>query len=150
MSPAAKGRYAIGDFSSWSDACSYAAELVQQGMDPKGLGLLGKATQEPPRTNGLGSPHDFSLDDIGSGARLMCVGPALIGLLASQPGSRKPSFRGALERWLMPSHSTMLAEALDLGHVLLWVPLPTPEQECLICLGILRHTGRPLQIHDFN
>ena len=37
-----------------------------------------------------------------------------------------------------------------IGGLLIWIPIVAPEQECVICLGLLRNSRNAVQIHDFD
>ena len=81
-------------------------------------------------------------------------GPVLVsaGSLAnffSKSQHEKPKAVGSLlERWLLFRHAVCLQEELDAGGCLLWVRVRDGEEERRACGILLRHSERPVQVHD--
>lgn len=119
-------RYAIGVFDDWMQAEAFRTALIDGGVDSGSIGLFG--------TNERAGACE-------------CCGP-FRGLAR---GSASPTeLRVSLERWLLPLHACFLADAVGAGRVLVWVEITSFDQECGICLGMLKSSGRTVQIHDFD
>lgn len=119
-------RYAIGVFEGRTQAEAFRAALIGGGVDPKSIGLfgaIGRADACEPR------------------------GP-FCGL--AQGKASPTELRVSLERWLLPLHARFLADAVEAGRVLVWVEIMSFDQECRVCLGMLKSSGRTVQIHDFR
>jgi len=139
-------RYAIGTLSEASAARRIGDDLPK---DISEIGLMG-SYQHWPRNFGTEGFKSDSLDELFflDGDTLRCTGVAVRGLLSSQVGAS--SLGEALLRWMLPVHVDRLTSHLADGCLLIWIPIDAPEQECVICLGLLRNSRNAVQIHDFD
>lgn len=119
-------RYAIGVFDGWAQAKTFRANLVGSGVDPMTVGLFGTAECGGDR------------ESRGPFARLASERVSAAELLTN------------LESALLPTHARFLADAVKTGRVLVWVEIQSSDQECALCLGMLKSSGRTVQIHDFG
>ena len=141
-------RFAIGALSEAS-----AVRRIGDGL-PMGvsdIGLMG-AYRHWPRNFGTEGLKSESLDELFflDGDTVRCTGTAVRGLLSSQTLTGASSLGEALLRWMLPPHVDRLTAHLDAGCLLIWIPINAPEQECVICLGLLRNSRNAVQIHDFE
>ena len=79
-----------------------------------------------------------------------CTGSVVRELLSSRSLSGAGTLKQALQRWILPAHVDQLTSALAAGNLLVWIPITVPEQECAVCLSLLRNTRNAVQIHDFE
>ena len=139
-------RFAIGALSEASAVRRIGDDLPK---DISEIGLMG-AYRHWPRNFGTEGIKSDSLDELFflDGDALRCTGAAVRGLLSSQVGAS--SLDEALLRWMLPVHVDRLTSHLAAGCLLIWIPIDAPEQECVICLGLLRNSRNAVQIHDFD
>jgi hypothetical protein len=140
-------RFAIGSLNDTS-----VLERVRDGLstDVSDFGLMG-AYRHWPRNFGTEGLKPDSLDELFflEGDAVRCTGSAVRGLLSSQILAGAANLREALLRWMLPAHVDRLTAYLAAGNLLIWIPIAAPEQECAICLGLLRNSRNAVQIHDF-
>jgi hypothetical protein len=141
-------RFAIGSLSDAS-----AVKRMRDGLavDFSDIGLMG-AYLHWPRNFGTEGLKPDSLDELFflEGDAVRCSGTAVRGLLSSQTVAGAGNLREALLRWMLPAHVDRLTAYLAAGNLLIWIPIATPEQECAVCLGLLRNSRNAVQIHDFE
>lgn len=118
-------RYAIGVFDGWPQAEAFRADMIESGIDPNAVGLF---------------------PDSGSECARELRGPFR---MVRQKASPSELLAG-LESSLLPMHARFLADAVEAGRVLVWVEIKSFDQECRICLGMLKSSGRTVQTHDFG
>lgn len=115
-------RYAIGVFDDRPRADAFCAVLIEGGKERKEVGVFEAGEADPQGPFTPLSPGRRSHGDI----------------------------QTALEGWLLPMHARFLADAIEAGRVLVWARIESLEEECGVCLCMLKHSGRTVQIHDFN
>lgn len=120
-------------------------------MDVSDIGVMG-AFRHWPRNFGTEGLKPDSLDELFflEGDAVRCSGTAVRGLLSSQTVAGAGNLREALLRWMLPAHVDRLTAYLAAGNLLIWIPIAAPEQECAVCLGLLRNSRNTVQIHDFE
>ena len=120
-------------------------------MDVSDIGVMG-AFRHWPRNFGTEGLKSDSLDELFflEGDAVRCSGTAVRGLLSSQTVAGAGNLREALLRWMLPAHVDRLTAYLAAGNLLIWIPIAGPEQECTVCLGLLRNSRNAVQIHDFK
>ena len=120
-------------------------------MDVSDIGVMG-AFRHWPRNFGTEGLKPDSLDELFflEGDAVRCSGTAVCGLLSSQTVAGAKNLREALLRWMLPAHVDRLTAYLAAGNLLIWIPIAAPEQECAVCLGLLRNSRNTVQIHDFE
>ena len=142
-------RFAIG---SLKDQSAFK-RILDDGLvvDVCDIGVMG-AYRHWPRNFGTEGLKPDSLDELFflEGDAVRCTGTAVRGLLSSQTVAGAGNLREALLRWmLLPAHVDRLTSAIAAGNLLIWIPIAAPEQECAVCLGLLRNSRNAVQIHDF-
>jgi hypothetical protein len=140
-------RFAIG---SLSDTAAFARIRDDLAVDVRDIGVMG-AYRHWPRNFGTEGLKPDSLDELFflEGDVVRCSGTAVRGLLSSQTVAGAVNLKEALLRWMMPAHVDRLTAYLADGNLLVWIPIAAPEQECAVCLGLLRNSRNVVQIHDF-
>jgi hypothetical protein len=140
-------RFAIGTLSEASAVKRIGDDLP---IDLSDIGLMG-AYRHWPRNFGTEGLKPDSLDQLFflDGDTVRCTGAAVRGLLESQALAGASSLGEALLKWMLPRHVDRLTGHLAAGCLLIWIPVNAPEQECVICLGLLRNSRNVVQIHDF-
>jgi len=127
--------------------------ILRDGLavDFSDMGLMGSYRHWPRNFGSEGLKPD-SLDELFflEGEAVRCTGSVVRRLLASQTLAGAESLKAALQRWMLPAHVDRLAADLAAGNLLIWIPIAPPEQECSICLSLLRNSRNPVQIHDFS
>ena len=120
-------------------------------MDVSDIGVMG-AFRHWPKNFGTEGLKPDSLDELFflEGDAVRCSGTAVRGLLSSQTVAGAGNLREALLRWMLPAHVDRLTAYLAAGNLLIWIPIAEPEQECVVCLGLLRNSRNAVQIHDFE
>jgi hypothetical protein len=120
-------------------------------MDVSDIGVMG-AFRHWPKNFGTEGLKPDSLDELFflEGDAVRCSGTAVRGLLSSQTVAGAGNLREALLRWMLPAHVDRLTAYLAAGNLLIWIPIAEPEQECTVCLGLLRNSRNAVQIHDFE
>ena len=120
-------------------------------MDVSDIGVMG-AFRHWPKNFGTEGLKPDSLDELFflEGDAVRCSGTAVRGLLSSQTVAGAGNLREALLRWMLPVHVDRLTAYLAAGNLLIWIPIAAPEQECALCLGLLRNSRNAVQIHDFQ
>ena len=141
-------RFAIG---SLTDTWAFARIRDGLAMDVSDIGVMG-AFRHWPRNFGTEGLKPDSLDELFflEGDAVRCSGTAVRGLLSSQTDAGAGNLREALLRWMLPAHVDRLTAYLAAGNLLIWIPIAAPEQECAVCLGLLRNSRNTVQIHDFE
>ena len=141
-------RFAIG---SLTDTSAFARIRDGLAMDVSDIGVMG-AFRHWPRNFGTEGLKPDSLDELFflEGDAVRCSGTAVRGLLSSQTVAGAGNLREALLRWMLPAHVDRLTAYLAAGNLLIWIPIAAPEQECAVCLGLLRNSRNAVQIHDFE
>ena len=141
-------RFAIG---SLSDTSAFARIRDGLAVDVCDIGVMG-AYRHWPRNFGTEGLKPDSLDELFFLERdaVRCSGTAVRGLLSSQTVAGAGNLREALLRWMLPVHVDRLTAYLAAGNLLIWIPIAAPEQECALCLGLLRNSRNAVQIHDFQ
>ena len=141
-------RFAIG---SLSDTSAFARIRDGLAVDVCDIGVMG-AYRHWPRNFGTEGLKPDSLDELFflEGDAVRCSGTAVRGLLSSQTVAGAGNLREALLRWMLPVHVDRLTAYLAAGNLLIWIPIAEPEQECTVCLGLLRNSRNAVQIHDFQ
>ena len=141
-------RFAIG---SLTDTSAFARIRDGLAMDVSDIGVMG-AFRHWPRNFGTEGLKPDSLDELFflEGDAVRCSGTAVRGLLSSQTVAGAGNLREALLRWMLPAHVDRLTAYLAAGNLLIWIPIAAPEQECAVCLGLLRNSRNTVQIHDFK
>jgi hypothetical protein len=141
-------RFAIG---SLSDASAFARIRDGLAVDVCDIGVMG-AYRHWPRNFGSEGLKPDSLDELFflEGDAVRCTGSEIRELLSSQSLAGAGNLKQALQRWMLPAHVDQLTSALAAGNLLVWIPITVPEQECAICLSLLRNTRKAVQIHDFE
>jgi hypothetical protein len=141
-------RFAIGSLSDTS-----AVKRLRDGLatDFSDVGMMG-AYRHWPRNFGTEGLKPDSLDELFflEGDAVRCTGTAVRGLLLSQALAGARNLREALLRWMLPAHVDRMTSAIAAGNILIWIPIAAPEQECAVCLGLLRNSRNAVQIHDFE
>ena len=141
-------RFAIG---SLTDTSAFARIRDGLAMDVSDIGVMG-AFRHWPRNFGTEGLKPDSLDELFflEGDTIRCSGTAVRGLLSSPTAAGAGNLREALLRWMLPAHVDRLTAYLAAGNLLIWIPIAGPEQECAVCLGLLRNSRNAVQIHDFT
>ena len=141
-------RFAIG---SLTDTSAFARIRDGLAMDVSDIGVMG-AFRHWPRNFGTEGLKPDSLDELFflEGDAIRCSGTAVRGLLSSQTVAGAGNLREVLLRWMLPAHVDRLTAYLAAGNLLIWIPIAAPEQECTVCLGLLRNSRNAVQIHDFE
>jgi hypothetical protein len=120
-------------------------------MDLPDIGMMGSYRHWPKNFGAEGLKPD-SLDELFflEGDAVRCTGTIVRGLLSSQTLAGADSLKTALQRWMEPAHVDLLAAEIAAGNLLIWIPIAAPEQECAVCLSLLRNSRNTVQIHDFE
>ena len=141
-------RFAIG---SLRDTSAFARIRDGLTMDVSDIGVMG-AFRHWPKNFGTEGLKPDSLDELFflEGDAVRCSGTAVRGLLSSQTVAGAGNLREALLRWMLPAHVDRLTAYLAAGNLLIWIPIAEPEQECVVCLGLLRNSRNAVQIYDFE
>ena len=120
-------------------------------MDVSDIGVMG-AFRHWPRNFGTEGLKPDSLDELFflEGDAVRCSGTAVRGLLSSQTVAGAGNLRDVLLRWMLPAHVDRLTAYLAAGNLLIWIPIAAPEQECTVCLGLIRNSRKAVKIHDLE
>jgi hypothetical protein len=143
-----KQRFAIG---SLKDRAAFAKILRDPlPVDLSAISLMGSCRHWPRNIGSEEKPD--SLDELFflEGEAVRCTGGIVHRLLSSRAVAGADSLKAALQKWILPPHVDRLAAELAAGKLLIWIPITAPEQECSICLALLRTTRSVVQIHDFE
>jgi hypothetical protein len=151
-------RFAVGVFTGWPPLVSAATAVVQLPGPQSPISVLGKLASFLPTAAPTIRGYDARVwEAFANKAKLLfpeaealgCSNGLLAQWLRKRIDEGCTGLGDALSPWMMEKQAKRFEEDVRHGRLLLWMKVPTPEQERQVCEALLNERLHRLEVHDF-